>query len=814
MRDSRFDDILKNKLNGLTSDKQPDWRLFAQEKRIADMAMGVPNAEDVTFDDQIKTELDAYEAPGSPDWSAFLNKKTISDNNLDFDNKLKRELEQHTAPSEPQWGAFINYKNKLGEEPEAELSVQDFDADIRDTLEDYTTGQPQWSAFLDKKAKSDQDHQIDGSEKKFDDDLRAAVAGLIVTSPADWATFSDLRSELSFDSEIKEQLEDHTTSSEPQWDKFLDDREDLSFDNAVREEAEGHVSETEPQWEMFLDSRADLTFDTDLRAVMEGYRTPSEPQWDKFQNDRGDLSFDGAVRDTVDSYSTTSEPQWEKFLERKRREDSIVMNTGFDNGVSGSLGRLKVRYNSEHWLLLRSRLQKIEALRKAIFSYKGLEILFMSLLLFTMANHLSPLMDKLVKTDTSSISVKTTKTERQIDTSPLRVENKTAAAVTEVEEIGGTTLASESSALVSTEVATTPNSFNNSRAQHNAVSGSTAGQNNRNTLPKTGGNANENSESTTDSFDGTDNSLPVIAEPLLEKVSDKENGEVVARALMAQLDVISDGMDLMDEARTLKEAQVIEVIDYSIRKTYKDDGNWWHLFAAMESDLISTPVPMDNRLPARKENTFGYAFEGLYSVARGPWEYEAGLGYSFFKYTPHTTYDLNANGEPNEIYQTGEAMNLIDFTKISLRMVSVPLKLKRHFLMNGRWSIFGSIGINNDFLLSTKYSIRDEVYFPNPTGTQPPPIAEYPELYTERYFTKGLLNKDPLVSAYDVKTRSNFYFLRATIGAGAERNITDNVAAYVRADYYQTLVNREFGPFNDRINKLSFGMGFKFRVNR
>jgi len=86
--------------------------------------------------------------------------------------------------------------------------------------------------------------------------------------------------------------------------------------------------------------------------------------------------------------------------------------------------------------------------------------------------------------------------------------------------------------------------------------------------------------------------------------------------------------------------------------------------------------------------------------------------------------------------------------------------------------------------------------------------------FYDKEFTKGLFGDAPgLPDFVDYKTKSNNYILRGTLSIGAERNISNNFAAYIRTTYYHTLYNDQIGPYDDKINKMNFGMGFKIRVS-
>ena len=284
----------------------------------------------------------------------------------------------------------------------------------------------------------------------------------------------------------------------------------------------------------------------------------------------------------------------------------------------------------------------------------------------------------------------------------------------------------------------------------------------------------------------------------------------VSVALMNQLNDIVTGLDRMDKGRTLRSPETQVYVDPHLKKTYVDEGHWLHVFGGMEMNLVRTPFDADTGLPERTENPYGYNLEVLYSRAKGNLEYELGVGFNAFNYAPHTTF-IEDGGIAD--YSTINGENDLVFSRIKLKMLSIPVKLKYHFINNRRWSVYAGAGINNDFIARVDYEINDTEIRPIPMNPDlpPPPPPPLPLLY-ERSFTAGLFNQGQVVESFDVATRSNNYILRGSINIGAERNISDYVAAYLRAEYLPTIYNSQIGPYNDRINKLGVGMGFKFRV--
>jgi len=231
-----------------------------------------------------------------------------------------------------------------------------------------------------------------------------------------------------------------------------------------------------------------------------------------------------------------------------------------------------------------------------------------------------------------------------------------------------------------------------------------------------------------------------------------------------------------------------------------------HIVNAMDNSYITTPANLELGLLEKTHEKYGYSAELLYGRAYKRFEFELGFGYSFVNYGPYDSGKLTYTTSNGTVRST-------TFEKFRIDFVSIPVNFKYHIVANGRWSVYGGLGISNDFIAKTNYSINDQVEFPGPFPGPGVPDQEDLPFFYEREFTEGIFGGAPELPVFvDYKTKNNNYLLRGTLSIGAERNISDNFAAYIRTTYYHTLYNDQIGPYNDRIDKMNFGMGFKVRL--
>lgn len=815
MSDRRLDHIIKQKLAGYIPDSKPDWEAFAAQYRIANAAE-TPQPSDELF----RNKLNAHQTDMSPQWAAFVSKREALESaevHTSSDKIIKDKLDNHSVESEPQWAAFLDYEAKLADREEDD----DLDEVIKDKVEGHeTTTAPQWGAFLDYRSHREETD----ADENFDDRIRGEMEDMVADGPPQWTAFLDYRAHHSdsgvdedFDARIREEVEGHETTTTPQWSAFLDYKNnsaernaDEAFDATIREEVEGHRTTTTPQWGAFLDYRAqvaeegsDMAFDDGVKEVLEGHVDTGAPDWAAFKAKKAhtdsDVRWDEVIKEKLYDHHTDSPPQWEKLLEKKRKSDAVYTDTNLDKGIAGKLNTFGARYNSAHWLQLKARLEKIALVRKQIFTYKTMEMIFVCLMAFTLGNHLRYITGYTAELP-SPIVMETA--EKTSDTDLEEVKTAPSSEKLAVINVGlnsGTSSSSGALEDLASRVEMAKANFD----EENVI------DNDRNTsASNTGiaGSSNRSSAAGVTDSGSTDTDVTSPAGTVAADIS-KSASALTERSLLSGLQLLETKGDialLTEDERPVPESEDAKYINLRAKRTYQDEGNWWHIFNAMDNNYIRTPFNSDQNLPGITHEQYGYSLEILHSRQKGRWEVEAGLGYSFVNYTPYSeliTYDAD------------KQVREVDFTDIDLDFVNVPLKVKYHFVSNGRWSIFGGIGVNNELIAKTQYGIQDSVLFVMPPGqpTDIPSEDDLPGFYRNE-FTQGIFGQAPqLPSFVDYKTKSNIYILRGTLSLGAERNVSDRFATYVRATYAHTLYNSSIGPFNDRLDKLSFGMGFKMR---
>ncbi len=737
MSDRQLEHIIKQTLAAYKPDVQPDWNQFKAQYNVAKEAETLSPSE---LD--MRNKLQDYQSGTSPQWSAFLTKREavrLEESTSPFDTQVKSTLEGYTSSTAPNWAAFKEFNQQYAEHQ----NTISFDEKVRERVEQYRAASiAPWSAFVAYRL----NHEA-GIEHQ------------------------------DFDSRIQDELKDYETDTTPQWDAFQSYKDNQgnqdtdNFDQVLKDKLDKFQPSVAANWSNFLSKRQ-----------------PAE------SGEGSAASFDKEVVDKLYDYKVTSEPQWEKLLAKKRKAEAVATNGNFDSSVQQVINNYSRRYNSAHWLQLKARLEKIAHLRKQIFTFKTMEMVFVCLMAFTLGNHLKYLTGYTLPSEPmAEVSTPVIQKDdiQKIITDTQRENNveNSIEAVADNSNISSTTQTNIQSEQPSS------NSSINLRDEDGDRFGDGGGSNTYSAIPSSSGASKEVLPPTTKESNE-------LTKPTLPSELSSTN-----RAMPLEALILLDGRGLYTDLASLTQDDLpqtaqAEYFDSRAKPQYRDEGNWLHVFNSIDNYYITTPN--DDGLASTTHEKFGYSLEILHSWQRKNFEIEAGLGYSFVNYEP--IFDAFT-------YQFQRRQRFLDFEEIKLDFITAPINVKYHFVSNGRWSVFGGVGLDNNLIARTEYGIVDSVVVDiAPPCEQGSICSELPDFYSNE-FTEGLFGQAPISDIATIATRRNAYILRGSVSIGAERNVSDNFAVYLRSTYSHTLYdNGGIGPFDDELNKWAIGMGFKLRL--
>jgi len=543
----------------------------------------------------------------------------------------------------------------------------------------------------------------------------------------------------------------------------------------------------------------DNRFDNIIKNKLADFKSDMTPDWDNFVAKR----FDDTVSDKLSGHESTATPRWDLFLEKQNQIVVKHKDRAFDNTVRQNLGDYKMAYNSSHWVLLKDRLERIYASRQALYSLKTLELL---VLLLLMINFTSSYVQK-NQSIASIEQVNANAVSSEVSSEEINSTNDLIQNQNQINTITEEVVASEN--LITSHI----------------ITGSDF---NQNTIDKTL-NANDkainniftnNIETNTQSVSipftesgkgGPSNAISIASSLGSSNINNREGDLVDVNELdnSSHKDVsfISPVEKLSGGLLTI-ENEIQNPVSYNstfgIKPYSAANNSWFQIVFSFDNNNVRTKFDKGFFPRGATSDAFsemhGYTIAGMYSKDYGQFELEAGLAYS----------DYNKSWNYIEEFEVGSDLYLYSLSNIQYNIISTPLKVKYHFVQNLDWSLFASIGLSPELIADANYN--ESTQKRNFTGGQPTSGTGTEPLTVEDFYSKFQKTHDFNRGVFNGDSFSDNFFMRASLGFGMQRNISQNVSAYFSGDFYMTVLNGELGPHRDRINKMAFSLGIKRKI--
>ncbi|MBX2875679.1 MAG: PorT family protein [Saprospiraceae bacterium] len=220
--------------------------------------------------------------------------------------------------------------------------------------------------------------------------------------------------------------------------------------------------------------------------------------------------------------------------------------------------------------------------------------------------------------------------------------------------------------------------------------------------------------------------------------------------------------------------------------------------------VITPPTFIDGKRHELDRYALGYSGGITFSWGNKKWEMESGLIYSAKKYLPLPLSEID--------YSLSNGISGEELKSFEYDMVSIPLNFRHHFIPNGKWRFYYTVGVSMHTVMQADYFLKSPTR-PQPVGPPSnfaapiPPNNNNTKAGVEKSaFTKGLLQG----GAFEQNT-----FFTANLGIGLERYISHRTSLFAQPQYQHTVLylvdNGGVGPFQDKINtmRLIFGMRVK-----
>ncbi len=543
-----------------------------------------------------------------------------------------------------------------------------------------------------------------------------------------------------------------------------------SFDDILKNKLEGYEKAGPADWAQFSDKLNDALskdpFDEAISQKMDGYQKGT-PDWAAFQASRAaqeDLAFDDQLKDKVASIEK-GRSDWADFSKKLQASQDAQ----FDKQVSESLTPHRKSYVSEHWLLLKGRLEQIAYRKQSLYRIKGLEAAFMVALLFSMFNlsHLiwetntpktgtSPEVVQLQNTKTTEASILASNADQKKD------------AGTSAASASNTEAASNKSLAASPVTLYTPRSQSPSSTA--AVSSTSTNEWAR---------ASKKTSATETSSQ--------IAQQIRHDIQGLR-----ATAKLANVDLLGRSamrLPLVDRDNALDAASM--VLSPISNEDNSSEANPFGLAIGVEAlasqhSIITPEDPtFDAKAFTHKHNDRQLGVHALLTYK------SIGLNLGFtqyqYQYSPTAIVDTFGNEATKEYF-------IESLDQIAYMLSSLPMSVQYNQALSDTWNVYAGFGGSYNWISQSDYQIGS-------TDISHKEI-DNPEEKSE----------SSLVTAYvgnAVAMDDSFFRLRAT--TGIERYVGRSFSVFTQAAYERSFQNLQLGVSRDQINQWQIGLGFRYR---
>ena len=228
------------------------------------------------------------------------------------------------------------------------------------------------------------------------------------------------------------------------------------------------------------------------------------------------------------------------------------------------------------------------------------------------------------------------------------------------------------------------------------------------------------------------------------------------------------------------------------------------IFGTLDYNRIITPSFKRLRMEGFDRYEAGYGGGLLFGMRWKKWELQTGAYYSAKHINPEPV--KHVEGSFRDAY-LGESLKEYHFNTIN-----IPLNFNYELFNRNDWRIYATAGASMSFVFQAKYDVvlvkgkSANGYGLSSAGSVLTPSTHRTALDQVK-FPEGL---------FDGGSFSENTYFSANIGFGVERSLMNRWSIFAQPTYHQGFIylNEGLGPFNDKINTMSFFTGVRVQINK
>lgn len=488
--------------------------------------------------------------------------------------------------------------------------------------------------------------------------------------------------------------------------------------------------------------------------------------------------FDDIIKKKLESLNTDgSEGAWDLFKEKWDNksnqdlgsEELSNQDKDLDAKIKSDMQKLRVPFNSKHWIILKEQLELEALFKKKLFVAKSVELIILAFLVLGILN-LWPIQKNIYQ-----IPIDANPMVASVPVDKTSAENHKAieeAQVSKQKDLN-------SQLLITTQTLVQKALASVERIANNQTPSSKERTNNVSKI-KT-----KPSEHRINNVEFPFLSTPQkTTEPIIEN---NNNGPI---ALLEVIEINALEIPIRSTGKPN--------LDINYIKSPKGNNSYISFALGPKMNLVNSPFdPIYEIDPSNTINT-NFNISARIHKEFGPIELYTGLGYSNTSYVPHLV---------DEIYESLESQfSIATLENIKFKTFNVPLGVKYNIYESKKYELYASAGVDFNVIADSEYIIQDELLGRQAPAqpASPKEIVNSNSKLSQKEFNKGILSGGSL--------KDNLY-ATASVSFGLNWKATHSTGLFIEPRYSHFTSSDGIGPNADKVHGLSIDLGVKFLLN-
>ncbi len=511
--------------------------------------------------------------------------------------------------------------------------------------------------------------------------------------------------------------------------------------------------------------------------------------------------FDEIIKKKLESLNTYgSEDAWDLFKEKWDSKSGLAAggeelsseDQDLDNKIKTDMQKLRIPFNSKHWIILKEQLELEALFKKKLFVAKSVELVILAFLVLGILN-LWPIQNEIYRLQVYDIpmvqSIPVDKeTAEKHEAQELALLSKQKIQEQQFINKAKTIVKKAITSVEKLTLSTSSPVKEKEKSIDNSIKSDKILEDNR--------------------MNKLDIQLPFIINSQNESSNKKSENNTVQDGAGNPIALLQ--LNEMKELELPIRPTGFPDIVLDSKKAVKDENTYISFAVGPKMNLVNSPFdPVYEIDPYNVINT-NFNISVKVNKELGPIELYTGLGYTNTSYVPRLV---------DEIYEPLERQfSVASLENIKFKTFNVPIGVKYNVIESDKYELYASAGVDLNVIAYSDFDILDTPVGsgsngenPNPSPTPPPPDSS-PEnepvnsnaKLSQKEFNHGIFSGGSL--------KDNLY-ATASVGLGLNWKLSDRSGFFVEPKYSHFISSKGIGPNEDKVHGISVDLGFRYQIN-